>query len=306
MRYLRPLLASIALIVVAPITATAVTFTDVYFFGASSNDTGNAGPGDLPEPNRTILTGTFGYDPNRWTNNGGTIWTEPFAADLGFSGASVASSEGGNNYAFSGSRADELSIQISDLSANKGGAVSSTALYSIWAGGNDFLQGQTAASTVTDIINAINSLSVLGAENFLILNFQDFSPLAPGTGPLAGIAPIPADADIWANDFNNGLASAIAGLSGVTVFEYDVASLLNAIITDPIGNGFPAGLAPCTLDANCINGIGTENFVMMDHIHFMSGTHDIIAAGALAAVPEPSTGLLLGLGLAVMGMRRTR
>lgn len=45
---------------------------------------------------------------------------------------------------------------------------------------------------------------------------------------------------------------------------------------------------------------------MMDHLHFMSGTHDLIAAGAFAAVPEPSMGLLLGLGLAVMGMRRTR
>lgn len=252
---LRSLLAGIALVVVAPITVTAATFSDVYFFGASSNDTGNNGPLDS-DPSGT-LTGTYGYDPDRWTNARGTIWTEPFAAGLGFSGASVASSDGGNNYAVSGSRADELGTQISALSASVGGTLSSTALYSIWAGGNDFLQGETAASTVTDVINAINSLSVLGAENFLILNAADYSPLAPGTGPLAGIAPIPAGADIWANYFNLGLASAIAGLSGVVVYEYDVASLLTAIIADPIGNGFSEGLAPCTLDANCISGIGT-------------------------------------------------
>lgn len=158
-----------------------------------------------------------------------------------------------------GRRADELPLQISALSADRGGALDSGALYALWAGGNDMLQGQSAASTVTDLINAVL-----------------------------------------------GLSASPAGLSGVTVDEYDVASLINGIFADPVGSGFSAGLALCTEDLDCNDGIGTEDFVMMDHVHPMSGPGDLIAAGALAAVPEPSTALGVSLGLAILGVRRRR
>jgi len=301
----RNLKLSLALAVLAftvPASSIAASFTDVYFLGDSLSDTGNNGPVDVGP----VLPGTYGYDPDRWTNAGGTLWSEGFSAGLGFGGAAVASSDGGHNYAAGGQRADQLSLQISALSADEGGTLSSTALYAIWSGGNDLLQGESAASTVTDVINSILSLSVLGAENFLVLNMVDYSQLAPGTGPLAGTLPIPAGADIWATDFNNGLSSSIASLSGVTVYEFDVASLINGIFADPTGNGYAAGLAPCSLDANCVNGIDTDNFVMMDHVHLMSGPSSLVATGALAVIPEPSTALLLGLGLAAIGLRRKR
>jgi phospholipase/lecithinase/hemolysin len=302
----RPLVVlTLALVFAAPSTA----FTDVYFFGGSATDTGNSGPID---GTLSHFPSEFGYDLDRWTNAGGTLWPEGLAAGLGFSEASVASSDGGNNYATSGQRADEMALQIAALTADVGGPLNSNALYAIWTGGNDLIQFQTAASTVTDVTSAILSLAALGAKDFLVLNYYDFSLIPPG-GPLADLAPLPPDADVWVSDFNSGLASALAGLSGVNIYQYDVASLINGIFADPIGAGFAAGLAFCTEDADCINGIGTEDFVMMDHLHLMSGPNQLIAADALATVTEPVPvpsiqpialytllpGLLIGVGLMV-------
>jgi len=299
---LRFQLALITVALATPAAAGAATFTDVYFFGASESDTGNNSPID----GSPTFPGTFGYDPDRYTNAGGSLWSEVFAAGLGLGAAAIASSDGGNNYAVSGAKADDLIVQISAFSAAVAGTADSTALYSVWAGGNDMLLGDDPASTATEVTSAIVALSALGAQNFLVMNMADFSPLAPGGGPLGPIAPIPAGADVWASDFNSALSLALAALSGVTIYEYDAAAVINALISDPAGNGFSAGLALCSEDTDCINGIGTADFLMMDHVHLMSDAHQLIAAGALAAVPEPSTGLLLGFGLAAIGWRTRR
>lgn len=298
---LRLALVTLAFVVGQASTGHATTFSDLYVFGASQSDTGNNGPIDASP----VLPASFGYDPDRWTNAGGTMWVETLAAGLGLASATVASSDGGNNYAVGGNRADQVvSEQIPAFSAAVGGSAPSTALYVVWSGGNDFLQGQSAASTVTDVTDIILGLSGLGAENFLVLNMPDFSPLAPGGGPLGGTVPIPPGADIWANDFNTGLSASLASLTGVTIYEYDAASLINAIFADPVGNGFSQGLALCADDIDCINGIAVDDFVMMDHVHIASPVQQLIGAGALTAVPEPSTGLLLGLGLLGLGFAR--
>ena len=46
-------------------------------------------------------------------------------------------------------------------------------------------------------------------------------------------------ADVWARDFNTALAAALPGLPGTTVFQFDAASLLDALIADPVGTGSP-------------------------------------------------------------------
>ena len=59
-------LAGIGFALAIPAAVNAATFTDVYFFGASQNDTGNAGPLDF-DPSG-VLTGTFGFRAYRRVN----------------------------------------------------------------------------------------------------------------------------------------------------------------------------------------------------------------------------------------------
>lgn len=262
-------------------TPNAAPFTDVFFFGASAADTGNLGPEVLGSG----FVAEYGYDADRWTNDGGVLWTDVVAAGLGFPSASVASSDGGNNYAVSGARADQFLDQISQMYADVG-TLDPTALYAIAPGGNDLLQGQSADSTATDTVNNILALQALGANYFVVLNQTDFSYLAPGTGPFGSTIPIPPDSDIWAAEYNSALAVGLATISGATVWEFDAAGLVDPIMADPIGYGFMNELVLCTEDDDCINGIDTGDFVMMDHLHMMSGMHELIGAAVLATITD--------------------
>jgi phospholipase/lecithinase/hemolysin len=263
-----------------PIAAQAAPFTDVFFFGASAADTGNLAPGIDPG-----FASTWGYDADRWTNDGGVLWPDVVAAGLGFASASVASNNGGNNYAVAGERADQFLGQISKMHADVG-TLDPTALYAIAAGGNDLLQGQTAASTAIDTVNNVLALQALGANYFVIFNMTDFSFLAPGGGPFGAAIPIPPDSDIWAAYYNAALTEGLATITGATIWEFDAAGLVDPIMVDPVGHGFAEGLVLCTEDADCINGIGTDDFVMMDHVHMMSGMHELIGAAVLATITD--------------------
>ncbi len=292
----------------------ASAFSDVFIFGDSFSDVGNNGPSAIP-PALIDLVGVWGYDADRWTNAGGTLWSDSLASQLGVPAAAVPSSLGGNNYAVGGARADELTGpggQITNYGTSVGNSADPNALYIVFAAGNDLLQGQDAASTITDVIDAVLALDAMGANHVLVGNLPDFSPLAPGSGPLAtppqGL-PIPATAAAFTSAFNSGLATALAGITGPNIYELDVAGVLDPLLADPVGNGYAAGLSLCVDDPLCIAGSGQSQYLMFDHVHFMSDPHDLIAASVMAAIPEPSTALQLGLGLLVaggMGRRRRR
>lgn len=278
---LRLIFALVLISMLNPVAAQAAPFTDVFFFGASAADTGNFVPADMGPG----FASTWGYDADRWTNDGGVLWTDLVASGLGFASASVASSDGGNNYAVSGQRADLFLGQIAQMRADVG-TLDSTALYAIAPGGNDLLQGQTAASTATDTVNNILALQALGAHYFIVLNQTDFSFLPPGGDPFGDGIPIPPNSDIWAADYNAALTAGLATITGATIWEFDAAGLVDPIMADPVGHGFAEGLALCTEDADCKNGIGTEDFVMMDHVHMMSGMHELIGAAVLATITD--------------------
>lgn|SRR5262245_23643114 len=262
--------------------ARATTFTEVFFFGASGEDTGVFGPADADAVLGLGLVSTYGYDPDRWTNAGGTVWAEGFAAALGLSATSRA--YGGTNYARGGARTDELAGQIAQFSADHGGVADPGALYVLVGGGNDMLQGYSTSAAVSAMLSLIGQLRALGATHFLIGNVADYGPLAPGTGPLAPYAPIPSNASAWANAYATELSAALATLSGVTIYQLDVKGLLDPVFADPAAHGFSGGLALCVNDANCRAGIGVGEYVMFDHVHPTSAGHALLAQGALAAV----------------------
>jgi phospholipase/lecithinase/hemolysin len=272
---------ALALALLLAQAAGAQTFTRIFFFGDSITDTGILRPAYIP----LDLVGTWGYDPDRWTNDGGAVWAEGFAAALGHSATSRV--DGGTNYATGGARTDELAAQINWFKADHGTADAS-ALYVIWAGGNDLLQGYGTSHAVNGVISAINQLNGLGAKKFLVANFYDLGPLAPGTGPLGPLVPIPAGASQWVSAYATELSVALATLSGVTLYEFDAKALFDPIVSDPAAHGFSAGLGLCVDDPSCVAGIGVDDHLMFDHVHLTSAGHDLLAQGALRVVPPPS------------------
>ena len=273
-------LALVLLLLRAPV-ASAETFTNVFFFGASGEDTGIFTPTHADAQLGLGLVSSYGYDPDRWTNAGGTVWAEPFAAALGHSATSRA--YGGTNYAIGGGGGG-TAAQIAQFSADHGGVADPGALYYIFGGG-EMLDGASPSLAVSEMLSRINQLSALGATHFLIPNFPDYGPFAPGAGPLGPYRPIPANASESATAYATELSAALSTLSGVTIYQLDLKGLLDPLFADPVGHGFSAGLTLCVEVPDCRAGIGVDEYVMFDHLHPTSATHDLWAQAALAIVP---------------------
>ena len=179
-----------ALIFFAANAAGALPISDVYFFGDSLTDMGNAAlmnsppgpsssdspPSRSPVPYPSVGSDGFVYTPvyvpswrrpyetsGRFTN--GNTWANAFANALGFPGAATPSLAGGNNYAVGGASVVPLTSppepppsvveQLAIFRATHGGVTGTfdpTALYFVGAGGND-LRG-ILAGDVTPAIGA--------------------------------------------------------------------------------------------------------------------------------------------------------
>lgn len=276
-----------------PLAASALSFTGMVEFGDSLSDVGNVGP---PPP----------YYNGRYSN--GPIWVDDLSSSLGL-GAVTASSAGGSDYAVGGATTSDLATQISSFSTAVGGVADPNALYTVWAGGNDILailQGTSGFSTsqaAQNVADAITSLAVLGAQNFLVPNLPNIglTPAAIQAGSSAV-----AYAQILSQQFNTSLAQDLAGLSGVNVYQMDVYSQLNTIVASPSSYGFTDVTDPC-YDSTAGTVCATpSSYLFWDTLHPTTAAHALLGASALAIVPEPGRLVLLLLGGAIVGIRRRR
>ena len=289
--------ASLSAAVVFSLGATpAFAFSDVFVFGDSLSDAGAFGH---------LFGGAFCPPaPNagcRFSN--GPTWAENVATSLGNSADTVYAGTGGTNYAIGGERSDELIGpgatadsasgigQIPLFSSDVGGVADPNALYIIWAGGNNFLQNvppgtYDPAASAADIVQSVTDLAALGAENFLVAN-------------------LPID-DPWAFTFNaalsGGLATVSSGNPALDILEFDTLSVLLGATLNPAAFGLTNVLDPCFDGVTvCAN---PDEYLLWDTVHPTERGHEILADAALAIIPEPSTALLIGGGLMLLGTRR--
>ena len=298
-----------------PLKATAATFKELYVFGDSLSDVGNAfnvtldpdtGEGFPPPP----------YFQGRFSN--GPIWVDYLAQDLGLNptpyidvatGGAIPTE--GINFAFGGATTgtDNITIpfvlpglqqQINNFTTANTSA-DSNALYIVEAGANDYLGGGVTDPTVpvNNLSTAVTSLYNVGARNIIVTNLPDLGKI-PGT---RGDSQIKSGLSTLTSAHNSGLAATLDFLSqkpGINIIPLDLNSLFNRAIATPGEFGFTNVTDSClTTTSLCAN---PNEYLFWDFIHPTTAGHKLVGELAFRAlpsesVPEPSVTLgILALG----------
>ena len=225
-------------------------YTNIYVFGDSYSDVGNAyiGSGGL-EPAAPYFNGQFSNGP---------IWVEHVAGFLGR--PMLPELAGGTDYAVGGAWVTQPQLidgftvpdvpeQVALYLSQHGGKADPNALYIIQGGGNDIINlattGVTAQQLGFEIALGLSASELLlrraGARNFLIPNLFNVG-LVPAASPNQSFA---TAASIATNQYLNSLLALESLLEGIRILRIDVFSLLQAIQTDPTHFGFTNVTTPC-------------------------------------------------------------
>ncbi|UUX97061.1 SGNH/GDSL hydrolase family protein [Aquabacterium sp. J223] len=299
----------------------ALSYTGLYVFGDSLSDPGNL---------RTLTTAVNALNPlvpllpdpsystGRFSN--GPVAAEVLAGALGLGAGQVFNFAFGGGQTGLGNLYPELDLLAqtgitAQVSAYRGlvPAADPGALYMVWGGPNDFfagtalLSGTTAPTAVTQLLGAITSLYDEGARQFLVPLMPDLgaTPLFAG-GPLAGLA------TLQTQSFNSLLAAGLngLGLAGAHFTVFDTFGLLVQVQANPGAYGFTNTSQSCvTGNFFAVTAVCADpgDYVFWDAVHPTAEAHAILGrAMAVAAIPEPSTYLLMALGLALLGAAARR
>jgi phospholipase/lecithinase/hemolysin len=269
----------LSVFLIFPTAVLANTYSSILSFGDSLSDNG---PAD-------------GFGFRRFSN--GPVWVEYLAGpshlnvpllDLAYGGATTA----WDNPAAGGLLITGLQWQVWAYETYISPIISPTTLVTLWAGGNDMFQGRSPITAADNIELAIQNLFAIGGRSFLIpnLSYTDSDPYkyfkqpfdAELASDLAALTanPLYLGINIYALDMNGFVPTGIDHYDGTWKGHY---------MPYPTPGGAPAG----ALD------MGPGTYVWWDTVgvHPTTEVHAQIADYAAAAVPEPSTMLLLGSGL---------
>lgn len=312
MMSLRPVLLIFLALVSLP-SAHASPYNAVVVFGDSLSDNGNVLAAT------TLLGSPFPAAPYyNGRRSDGPVAVEYLANALGaplldyaYMGATTGlglNGDGGNVAAQA-----VLPGMTTTYNAVKGGLSApllASGLFVVWGGPNDLLApapadvgNPTAIITraVGNLVGIISDLQLRGAQSILVPGMSDLG-LAPAFLAQGTVAA--AQATAFTDAFNAALQQALL-LLPVEVMHFDTATLMRNVAANPGTYGFTNATGVC------YGGIGPTacanpgDYAYFDSLHPSTEAHALIAQGFLQAVPEPSSPVLLGVGLLVLaGARR--
>ncbi len=241
--------------------AMAEIFTALIVFGDSLSDNGNAG---------------------RFSN--GPVWVEHLAKNLAL--PLRPSRVGGTNHAVGGARAaggpNELGTQVRGYLAERGGRADRSALYTIWAGGNDLLAAGFAAdpdvvsrNAAAAVGEAVAALGAAGARTVLVPNLPNIgiTPALQAVGPVAV-----AEARRRSLAYDDALTLILDQVEdrhpSITILRLDVQGLAERMLADPGAAGFRNVTDPCQGRPSC------EGALFWDLVHPSAHAHARLAAVA--------------------------
>lgn len=280
-----------------PVVPLRADYVQIVAFGDSLSDTGNLhAASGFTQPPVPYYNGHFSNGP---------VWLETLASKLGVPNP-APSVLGGTNHAWASAESGfgfSPSYGVPNLLTQVGGftlknKLTSSDLVAVWAGGNDFLNGQTNPFVPAgNIAAAITELAKVGGKNFVVPNLPqlDEVPFAQHLPPdqKAGLK-------VLTSAFNGQLKAELTLLEkelGVKIYQVDTAGLFAGVQSNAAHFGF-SNVSDSALGDGIFDGKG---YLFWDDIHPTSAGHALIADAAFAqATPEPSTLALLasaGVGL---------
>lgn len=297
--------AAVALLLGAA-PAAATEYDRIFSFGDSLSDTGR------------VYALTFGllpqsppYYAGRFSN--GPVWAESLPGLVGTDAGA------GMNYAFGGAETGLVSRigvpgvlgQVTEFAVTAPSGRSS-ALYTVWGGGNDYRNGVTVgadptplvASTVSNLTRSVESLAALGGRNFLVPNLPDL-----GTIPEAAGSPRASALTAATDAHNTRLAAAMADLEqrlGVQIVVVDVNGFYRAVAANPAAYGFTNTATPCILNnaptGACPTAEAANASLFWDEQHPTAAAHALLAqfaAGTLLVLNDAAEEVAVQPHLAV-------
>lgn len=303
----------VAALAMGSMALASATPSKVVVFGDSLSDTGNVA---ARFQTVGIALPASPYEDGRFTN--GPVAVEVMASTLGVSLESYAyggALTGVDNRITTGGVLTGTGVQgqITSYVGSQGGAVDASALYVVWAGGNDFFSNASAATVTSAVTNLMTDVSILyqaGARQFFVPNLPN---LADTADAIAAGGAQQAGAYALSVGFNNALSQYMGQLqgqlAGSTIQVFDTFSFLSGVraqyaaaeggnVTSAcyVGNYLGQGTACATPDS----------YYLWDSVHPTAGVHNAVGVAFAAAVPEPSTYGLMLLGLAGVGLVASR
>jgi phospholipase/lecithinase/hemolysin len=320
---------------ISPVKTLAADFTQFFVFGDSLADTGNVFNITQALPSGPIPPSPP-YFEGRFSN--GEIWVDFLGDEIGLTptlstNLSNTTPIEGINFAFGGANSgldnafipgtsgilSQVSLFTQSLHSNNQSA-NPNALYAVWGGANDYIfnQNSDVSQVVANLLDAIETLSQVGAQNILVFNLPDLGQI-----PLILEPETSSNLTTLTNIHNAALTNALGQLSntpGINIIPVDVSSLFNTVVANFSEFGFTDVNSSCVVYDILTNQIESEcdnpnDFLFFDEVHPSTNAHRLVAQTALTAiqaqsVPEPTAGFgmlaLLGLGAASMLKQKSK
>jgi outer membrane lipase/esterase len=281
--------------------------SEVVSFGDSVSDDGNAG-------------GIFTNSPSQSGAGITGVWVDQLAAMYNYK--LTDSNSGGTDYAQAGATtsstfgSNNTANQVTAYLANTGGAAPSGALYTFFAGGNDIIDTATSPYSILTSYEAVQAANNIEAQINSIVNAGGTTilwanlPSINLTPDYAGNTTIAAAVTAFNNQYTIDVAALRAEHPTINLVTLDYYSLSNNIYNNPSAYGFTdvtdawTTASAGTPYSEASNDPNADKFVSWDGLHPTTRGHQLLADAAYNALetPEPSPGILLGLGLAFGGV----